>query len=169
MSLSEQDHESLREVGLFGGLSDDALVSFVGALQIVELAAGEIVFREGEAGREMFLVLTGEIEVLRRAKRGMDARIAMLGPGDWFGEMSILDMIPRSATAMVVGPARLMRISSHDLDALYRRDIKSYALLVLNVAREMSRRLRVVDGMLADFVATVSENAAGGGSRSRAV
>jgi len=147
--------ESLREIGLFGALSDDTLDFLVKALPVAVYGAGEHVFREGEQAREMFVVLAGEVEVLKRAKRGSDTRVAMLGPGDWFGEMSILDVQPRSATVIAVSPARLLRITSESLDALYRRDLKSYSLIVLNIARELSRRLRVADGIIADFVANV--------------
>jgi CRP-like cAMP-binding protein len=103
----------------------------------------------------MFVLLDGEIEVLKHSKSMRETRVALLGPNDWFGEMSILDVMPRSATVRALSPSRVLRITAHDLDALYRRDLRSYSLLVLNIAREMSRRLRVVDGLLAEFVANV--------------
>ena len=112
-------------------------------------------FHEGDAARDMFVVMAGEMEVLKKSHHGVEARVALLGPGDWFGEMSILDVQPRSATVRVLAPSRLLRIAAADLDALYRHDVKAYAIIVLNVARELSRRLRVADGLLADFVANV--------------
>jgi len=157
MVLDDATLERLRNIGLFGGLSDDMLRSFAADLAHVELTAGTSVFHEGESGREMFVILDGELEVLRRSKRGHDTRVALLGPSDWFGEMSILDVLPRSATTRVVAPARLLRITAHDLDALYRRDLRSYSLLVLNIAREMSRRLRVADGLLAELVSNMAD------------
>ncbi len=147
--------DSLREIGLFGALSDDVLEFLVETLPVVTYEVGDHVFREGDHAREMFVVLGGEIEVLKRAKRGSEARVAMLGPGDWFGEMSILDVMPRSATVVAVAPSKLLKITSESLDALYRRDLKAYALIVLNIARELSRRLRVADTIIADFVANV--------------
>lgn len=149
--------ERLREIGLFGGLTDDALDELASSLELVELEPGAIVFREGDSGREMFVLLDGEMEVLKSSKRQHDARVALLGPGDWFGEMSILDIMPRSATVRAIAASRLLRLTAQHLDALYRRDVKAYALLVLNVAREMSRRLRVADGILADLVANMDE------------
>jgi CRP/FNR family transcriptional regulator, cyclic AMP receptor protein len=150
-------HE-LRSIGLFGALSDEVLTHLGATLQVLTLPAGEPVFHEGDEAREMFVVLSGEIEVLKRSKSGHDARVAMLGPGDWFGEMSIVDIQPRSATVRTVAPARFLRIAASDLDALYRHDLKSYALVVLNLARELSRRLRVTDGILADFVANLMDS-----------
>jgi len=147
----------LREVGLFGALSDEFLAHLAGMLKVKALVAGDTVFREGEPAREMYVVLDGEIEVLKKSRRGRETRVAILGPNDCFGEMSIIDMQPRSATTRTLGPARLLAISTEDMDAIYRFDLKSYSLLVLNIARDLSRRLRVTDGLLADFATTVME------------
>lgn len=146
----------LREVGLFGALSDEVLEHLAGTLRTRRVGAGEPVFREGDGeAREMFVVLEGEMEVTKRSRRGRDARVAILGPGDWFGEMSVIDLQARSATVRALAPSRLVRLTAEDLDALYRHDLKSYALMVLNIARDLSRRLRVTDGLLAEFTATV--------------
>jgi CRP-like cAMP-binding protein len=145
----------LREIGLFGGLGDHVLQGLADSLELLDLEPGAVAFREGDNGREMFVLLSGEMEVLKRSKRDVEARVAVLGPNDWFGEMSILDVMPRSATVRAIAPSRLLRVTAHDLDALYRRDLKSYTLLVLNIAREMSRRLRVADSLLAELVANM--------------
>lgn len=147
----------LRELGLFGGLGDDVLGELARTLPVVEVTPGTVLFREGDSGREMFVLLDGEIEVTKQSKRNHDARVALLGPGDWFGEMSILDVLPRSASVRALAPSRLLRITAHDLDMLYRRDVKAYALIIMNMAREMSRRLRVTDGLLAELVSHVDE------------
>jgi CRP/FNR family cyclic AMP-dependent transcriptional regulator len=157
MLLDPGNLERMREIGLFGGLGDEVLRSFVGALEVSELGAGTVVFKEGDSGRELFVILDGEIEVLRRSKRGHDTRVAILGPGDWFGEMSILDVLPRSATTRILAPTHLLRLTAHELDTLYRKDMRSYSLLVLNIAREISRRLRVADGLLAEMVINVMD------------
>jgi CRP/FNR family transcriptional regulator, cyclic AMP receptor protein len=146
----------LREVGLFGALSDATLDYLARTLPTVRIGIGDVIFREGEASaREMYVVIQGEMEVSKRSRRGRDMRIAILGPNDWFGEMSMIDMQPRSATVRALAPSRLIRVTSADLDALYRLDLKSYALIVLNIARDLSRRLRVTDRILADFTANV--------------
>jgi CRP/FNR family cyclic AMP-dependent transcriptional regulator len=155
MAMSPPSIEELRRVGLFGAISDEVLGFLTARLELIQPTAGEIVFKEGDAARDMFVVLGGEMEVLKRSQTGVDARVALLGPGDWFGEMSILDVQPRSATVRLLAPSRLLRISASDLDSLYRHDTKAYAIIVLNIARELSRRLRVADGLLADFVINV--------------
>lgn len=147
--------DDLRHVGLFGAVSDEVLEFLAGKLVVLTPRSGDMVFREGDPARDMFVVMSGEMEVQKRSQSGVDARVALLGPGDWFGEMSILDVQPRSASVRCLAPSRLLRISASDLDALYRHDTKAYALIVLNIARELSRRLRVADGLLAEFVASV--------------
>lgn len=147
--------EQLREIGLFGGLSDEALDVLTHELHAAFMGAGVEVTREGEHAREMFVVLSGELEVVRNSKGGHEGRVAILGPGSWFGEMSIVDVQPRSATVRTVAPSMLVRVTAEDLDRLYRRDMKSYLLLILNIARELSRRLRVADGMIASFLSSM--------------
>jgi CRP-like cAMP-binding protein len=155
MAESPPSIDELRQVGLFGAVSDDILEFFAQKLVVLLIKSGDLVFREGDPARDLFVVMSGEMEVLKRSQSGVDARVAVLGPGDWFGEMSILDVQPRSATVRVLAPSRLLRIGAADLDALYRRDTKAYSIIVLNIARELSRRLRVADGLLADFVVNV--------------
>ncbi len=145
----------LAEIGLFGALSEPILEYIASTLHLSTPGPGDVVFREGDSAAEMYVVLDGEFEVLKRSKRGIDARVAMLGAGDWFGEMSILDVHARSATVRALAPSRLLVITAADLDAMYRRDVRAYALLVLNIARELCRRLRVADGILADLVANL--------------
>lgn len=147
----------LREVGLFGALSDEFLEHLVKTLTVVRCLPGDAVFKEGDPAREMFVLLDGEMEVLKKSRRGRETRVALLGANDAFGEMSIIDMQPRSATVRALAPSRLLKISTEEMDALYRHDLKSYTLIVLNIARDLSRRLRVTDGLLADFTANVLE------------
>ena len=152
---SQPTVSDLRAIGLFGALSDEVLTQFALTLSVKVIDPGITLFREGEDGREMFVVLQGELEVLKRSHRGTDARVALLGPGDWVGDMSIVDIQPRSASVRALAPTRLLRVSTADLDNVYRTDLKAYSIVILNIARELSRRLRVTDGILADLIASV--------------
>ncbi|MFO0551398.1 MAG: cyclic nucleotide-binding domain-containing protein [Polyangiaceae bacterium] len=149
--------EQLADIGLFGGLDSTTLTEYVQRLPVLTLQPGEVVFREGDQGRELFVLLQGEMEVIKQSKTQRESRVAIFGPGDWFGEMSILDIMPRSATIRALAPSRLLKMSASDLESLYRRDMKAYSIVVLNIAREMSRRLRVADGILADVLANLAE------------
>ena len=147
----------LRDIGLFGGLDDESLAVLARELPTVHIETGAVVVHEGDQAREMYVVIGGELEVIKEGRTGGDVRVALFGPGDWFGEMAILDVQPRSATVRSVAPTMLLRITAEDVDKLlYRRDLKAYALFVMNIARELSRRLRVADGILAQFVTSVT-------------
>jgi CRP/FNR family cyclic AMP-dependent transcriptional regulator len=147
--------DRLREIGLFGALSDEVLTHLIHSLDERRVTPGTVIFQEGESGHDMFVVIDGEVEVLKKSRRGRSQRVAILGPNDAFGEMSIIDVQPRSATVRALAATRLLRISAEHLDGLYRHDVKSYAIVVLNIARDLSRRLRVTDGILADIAANV--------------
>ena len=147
----------LKSVALFAGLPDEVFAHLTDTLRPRRLAPGSVVFREGDAARALFVLLEGELEVTKQSRRGTEARVAILGPTDTFGEMSLLDMQPRSATVRTLSPVRIVEFGADALDELYRKDVKAYALLVLNLARDLSRRLRVADGLVASFAATFAD------------
>jgi CRP/FNR family cyclic AMP-dependent transcriptional regulator len=155
---------ALRDIGLFGGLSDAGLEVLAKELPTVRVEAGSLVVREGDTSSEMFVVIDGELEVVKRAHDGSNVRVAMLGPGDWFGEMAILNVHPRSASVRALAPGVLISIGAEHVERLvYRRDLKDYALLLMNISRELSRRLRVADGILAQFFVAMHEQQYGQG------
>jgi len=149
------DH--LADIGLFGGLSKETLETLASSLPASRVEAGAMVVEEGDLSTQMFVVVAGELEVIKKGEAGGDVRVAVLGPGDWFGEMSIIDVQPRSASVRAVAPTLVLSITAeHVENLLYRRDVKDYALFVMNIARELSRRLRVADGILAQFYTALS-------------
>ncbi|MFW2388695.1 MAG: cyclic nucleotide-binding domain-containing protein [Polyangiales bacterium] len=149
------DH--LADIGLFGGLSRETLENLATSLPTTRVEAGEIVVEEGDESMRMFVVIAGELEVVKRGESGGDVRVAVLGPSDWFGEMSIIDVQPRSASVRAVAPTLVLAITADHVESLlYRHNVKDYALFIMNIARELSRRLRVADGILAQFYAALS-------------
>ena len=148
----------LAGIGLFGGLDRETLELLANALPRCVAEVGDRVIAEGETARELYIVLEGELEVLKRSPAGSEVRVSVLRADDWFGEMSIIDVQPRSASVRARTPSTLLRLSAEQVDRLlYRRDVKAYALLVMNIARELSRRLRVSDGILAQLLGSVTD------------
>lgn len=148
----------LRDIGLFGGLDEETLGLLARELPTRHVETGALVVEEGARSQAMYVVVGGELEVVKRGAGAGDVRVALFGPGDWFGDMSILDVQPRSATVRAVAPTILLEMNSEHVDRLlYRRDLKAYSLLIMNIARELSRRLRVADGIIAQFMTTVSD------------
>ena len=149
--------ESLGEIGIFGGLDEESLSVLTEQLEIRVVEPGQVVVNEGDTDAEMFVVLYGELEVMKKATDGRMVRVALFGPGGWFGDMSVLDVQPRSATVRSLARTQMLVMSSHDVrHYLYERDPKAYAIFVMNVARELSRRLRVANGLLSQVMLGIS-------------
>jgi CRP-like cAMP-binding protein len=108
---------------------------------------GDVLFREGEAARTLYVVSSGALEVVKRRGDGEVVLGAVL-PGECVGEMSFIDMQPRSATVRALQPSELWVWTYQSIHERYCEDQKCAMLLVMNIARELSRRLRRADEML---------------------
>jgi CRP/FNR family cyclic AMP-dependent transcriptional regulator len=149
--------DDLRELALFGGLNDDALLLLVGMLFRIHAAPGDVIFRHGDDARELYVILSGEVELCGHTKSGKEHRISTLTTGHSFGEICVLDVQRRATTARVLAPSRLLVLTSKDLDALYRHDIKAYTMFILNMCRELCRRLRVAGTEIAELTEQLQE------------
>lgn len=98
----------------------------------------EVVFEEGDPGRALFVVVEGAVEITRATAQG-PYLLNTLGPGDAFGELALIDDFPRSATARVVTPGRLLILYKSDFDAL----IEGNARIAVVVMRNLSRLLAI--------------------------
>jgi len=100
-------------------------------------APGEAIIREGEMGDCMYVVQSGEVEVVQ-SKDGGEQRLAVLKAGDFFGEMAVFEHEVRSATVRANGEARVMKVDKRTL----MRRMKEDPLLAFNLLQTMSRRIR---------------------------
>lgn len=100
-------------------------------------AHGEPIIRQGEMGDCMYVVQSGEVEVVQ-AKAGGEQRLAVLKSGDFFGEMAIFEKEARSATVRASGEARVLKVDKRTL----MRRMKEDPLLAFNLLQTMSRRIR---------------------------
>lgn len=132
--------DRLRRYSLFGGLIDAQLDILVGRIRTEEFAAGAEVMHQGERGDRLYCLVEGEVEVRRDGKA-----IVRLGPGETIGEMELIDMQPRSATVVTLTPCLLYGLALRDILALQREDLPSFTLVIMNLARDLSRRLRRMD------------------------
>jgi len=135
----------LGDIAVFGGLEDKTLDRIVGMLVEQRFEQGAIVCKEGEPGRSMYVVRAGEVVVCRRAASGHLVRVVRLGSGECFGEMTLIDIQPRSATVLVDSAATLYSLTNRDLYRLYQEDVGGYVMVLQNICRELSRRLRKAD------------------------
>lgn len=135
----------------FGGLSDASLDLLLSMLVERRFDACETVVSEGESGRSMYVVHAGRLAVRKLGHSGRVVAMASLGPGDFFGEMTLIEMQTRSATVVAESPTVLYELTSRNLYAFYRADVQAYVLAMLNVNRELCRRLRCADERIAEL------------------
>lgn len=135
----------LQRVSIFTGLDDAALEMLSTRLDKSDVGQGAIILREGEAGNRLFLIGAGKVRVCKNLGRPDEVELAILESGSFFGEMCILETLPRTASVQAVSDATLFALSAVSLYHLYELMPKQYGLLVLNIARDLSRRLRQLD------------------------
>jgi CRP-like cAMP-binding protein len=110
-----------------------------------EFAAGEWIVREGEEVHAFFILAEGEVEVVKRAGAPEEVTLCALTRGNFFGEMCILGPMPRAASIRAVGCGKVIEIKAATLHHLYQKMPEQYAILLLNLARDMARRLSRLD------------------------
>ena len=96
--------DALSAVPLFGGLDEDGLEGLIRGMRVRKFRRGETVFHVGDPGDALFIVMSGSIKITLPADSGDEAILATLRPGDFFGELALLDGAPRSATAIAIEP-----------------------------------------------------------------
>ncbi|QHP67588.1 cyclic nucleotide-binding domain-containing protein [Bradyrhizobium sp. LCT2] len=133
----------------FGGLSDTGLDLLMSMLVECRFEAGATVVAEGEPGRSMFIVRSGRLAVSKRATSGSVIPISILERGDFFGEMTLIEMQNRSATVVAEGSTVLYELTAQKLYACYKADIHAYVIVLQNINRELCRRLRRADDRFA--------------------
>ena len=135
----------------FGGLPDASLNLLVSMLVERRFDAGVTVVAEGEPGRSMFVVHSGELVVGTREESGQVMRMPSLKPGDFFGEMTLIEMQNRSATVVAESPTVLYELTAQKLYTCYKADIHAYVMVMQNINRELCRRLRRADNRIAEL------------------
>jgi CRP-like cAMP-binding protein len=133
---------------LFGGLPDESLQKLADKLEVLHVEPGTVVFREGEAARSLYVLVGGGLDIVKAGGDG-EVHLGAIGAGECFGEMSFIDMQPRSATVRARLPSDLWMWPYQAIHERYCKDQKCAMLLVMNIARELSRRLRRADELLA--------------------
>jgi HEAT repeat protein len=138
---------ALRRIPLFAKLSLDQLDAVNRITSEVDFVAGEVVMREGEAGGELYLVVEGALEARHHYGEADDTLLTRLQPGDYFGEMAILDDAPRSATVVVTQDARLLTLAGTRLKEL----ILEQPEIAFEIFRVLTARIRQAEQRIADL------------------
>jgi CRP/FNR family cyclic AMP-dependent transcriptional regulator len=141
--------ELLQQMPIFGGIGTEILQFLVAQCPTVSVPKNGFFFREHDQGDAMFVLEEGKAAVLK-SWHGHDTSLHTLREGDCFGEMAVMDHCPRSASVRALADCGAIRISAADLYQVYARDLKQFALIQMNMGREVCRRLREADSRLFD-------------------
>ena len=138
----------LRRTPLFATLDQDSSASLRASMSEIELARGEVLFHEGDPGDSLYVVLRGKVKLGRTSGDGRENLVAVLGPGEMFGELSLFDPGPRSAGATALVDSTLLGLGQDELTPwLATRPDVARALL-----RSIARRLRRTNDSMSDLV-----------------
>lgn len=142
------DDDVVRQAPLFAVLDDEASSALRSTMTQVQLGRGEILFYEGDPGDRLYVILEGKVKLGRASGDGRENLLAVLGPGEMFGELSLFDPGPRNATATAVADTTLIGLGTDDLGSWLdgRPDVSRQLL------RALARRLRRTNEALADLV-----------------
>ena len=142
--------EVLARSGIFQGVEPEAAAVLEKELETVEIRKGEVLFNEGEPGDSLYIVLAGKVKIVRRAADGRQNLIALMGPSDMVGELSLFDPGPRTATATAVVDSRMARLRKQAL----RPWLNNRPEIAEQLLRVLARRLRRTNDALADLIFT---------------
>ncbi len=142
------DDDVVHQAPLFAALDDEAADALRANMSRVELSRSDVLFHEGDPGDRLYVIIEGKVKLGRTSGDGRENLLAILGPGEMFGELSLFDPGPRNATATAVSDAVLIGLGSEDLVTWLtgRPDVARQLL------RALARRLRRTNENLADLV-----------------
>jgi len=144
------DNDVVRQAPLFAALDDEAASALLGSMTPSRLDRGNILFHEGDRGDRLYVIGEGKIKLGRTSGDGRENLVAILGPGEMFGELSLFDPGPRSTTATAIAETHLVALGNDDLQTFLtgRPEVAASMLAAL------ARRLRRTNDTLADLVFT---------------
>lgn len=138
----DRKREFLQRIPIFRGIARRQFGTLFKALAVRNYHRGEVLFSEGDIGRALFLLETGRIELTRKNQDGRPGRLAVLVPGDYFGEMALLEERPRTATATAIEEVRAYLLYKSEIDKLLRHAPEIGAAIMTHLAQLLSARLR---------------------------
>lgn len=142
------DPEVLKRAPLFQGLEDEAAGALSAAMSAIQLAKGAVLFREGDTGDQLYVVVSGKMKLGRSGSAGRENLLAVLGPGQMFGELSLFDPGPRSTTATAVTRTELRSLDQSELV----RWLDGRPEVARGLLGQLAGRLRKANDVVSDLV-----------------
>jgi CRP-like cAMP-binding protein len=144
------DIEFLRRIRIFQDIAEPHLLALWPRLRERRLRAGEVLFREGDPGDQLYLVRSGAVVVSKLVMGRVEQVLARMGPGDFFGEMSLFDGSPRSATIQAETEVVLLGLDQANLREFIEASPRAAAAFFYHLVQVFSQRLRASSALIAE-------------------
>jgi CRP-like cAMP-binding protein len=143
-----QEEEVVRRAPLFTALDEAAAISLRASMDTVKIAKGSILFKEGDDGEHLYVIIDGKLKLGTSSGDGRENLLSILGPGEMFGELSLFDPGPRTSTATAVTDAKLLSLSHEKVIPWLKQNPE----VSLQLLTRLSQRLRRTNEAVGDLV-----------------
>ncbi|GAA3977095.1 Crp/Fnr family transcriptional regulator [Thermobifida alba] len=146
----DETNEVLSKAPLFEALDEEGAAALRSSITEVRLGRGQTLFSEGDEGDRLYVMLSGKVKLTRTSADGRENLLAVLGPGEMLGELSLFDPGPRTASAVAVTDAVLAGLGHDDLRPFITRQPE----VAVHLLKALATRLRRTNDVVADLVFT---------------
>ena len=136
--------ENLQKYSLFGGLMAEQIQTIIPLMKEEKYNTNDLIITEGNTSDKIYFLIEGQVSVLKG-----DIELSRFSEGEAFGEMEVLDVMPAIASIKAISDVSVLSMSNKALREIYKMDVKVFALMLMNLARDLCRRLRKTDERLA--------------------
>ena len=149
LGVGQKDEEdAVRRAPIFTAIDEASAATLRASMSPVKMSKGQILFKEGDAGDRLFVVIDGKLKLGTYSNDGRENLLSILGPGDMFGELSLFDPGPRTATATAVVDSKLLALANAQVIGW----VKEHPEVALQLLRRLAQRLRKANEVLSDLV-----------------
>jgi CRP-like cAMP-binding protein len=146
------DPSALQRYSFFGGLEESQILEVLPLMNYESYNKDDIIIPEGKTNDRIRFILEGRVIV-----EANGVTIAELGTGETVGEMEVLDIMPASSSVRALELTKIISLQNKALHRLYKTDVQLFAMLIMNLARDLSRRLRKTDARVVQKESPVNE------------
>jgi CRP/FNR family transcriptional regulator, cyclic AMP receptor protein len=138
----------LKQVSIFAGLSDEDLQTLMSVTRRRTFRSGEVIFHRDDPGQILYVIKEGKVKICLISPDGQEISLVVLGKGEYFGEFSLFDGLPRSADAITLEKTECYTLQRNDFDKVIMKSPK----IALKMLESLTRRIRSTDQMVEDLI-----------------
>jgi CRP/FNR family transcriptional regulator, cyclic AMP receptor protein len=141
---------TLRSVTIFAGLSEEHLAALISDCQQLDFAPGDLLIEQGTPASDIYIIIKGRVSIFLN-KGGKVVNVTEFGPGDCVGEVSVIGILNHTASVKALEPTAVLVFAKKLLMDFFHTDARLFSLVILNIARELARRLHHTNEILLEF------------------